>query len=115
MLPDGRVHPLVCDGSSGRLRLDPRRLPVRLALSLRAHRLPGAATLFRRLAPAFATAMPGARLDTVPDGGTQTAAMVYDDLPITDVFRRIGPDAVMGRMDSPWLKRPAFFVLTRGD
>jgi hypothetical protein len=112
-LPDGRVHPLVCQGPSGPLNLDPRRLPVRMALAFRPDRLPGASRLFRRLAPLFASDTPRARLDVATDGGSPTAVMVYEDLPITDVFRRIGPDSVMGRMDCPWLRRPAFIRLDR--
>lgn len=45
--------------------------------------------------------------------------MIYDQLPINDVFRRLdgvaGADAVIGAMDLRGLTRPYFFVLRRDD
>ena len=51
--------------------------------------------------------------DTVEHRGVGTAAMVYDALPIIDVFRRISADAVLGLMDLRGLAEPFFFVLRR--
>ena len=42
-----------------------------------------------------------------------TAAMVYDALPIIDVFRRICADTVLGLMDMRGLRDPFFFLLQR--
>ncbi|WP_324273741.1 DUF4334 domain-containing protein [Blastococcus brunescens] len=42
-----------------------------------------------------------------------TAAMVYDALPVIDVFRRVGPDVVVGAMDMRGLPAPFFFLLER--
>ena len=39
--------------------------------------------------------------------------MVYDALPIIDVFRRVGADTVLGAMDMRGLPAPFFFVLRR--
>jgi hypothetical protein len=39
--------------------------------------------------------------------------MVYDALPIIDVFRRVGPDVVLGAMDMRGLPAPFFFLLER--
>ena len=39
--------------------------------------------------------------------------MIYDQLPINDVFRKLDDDAVLGVMDSKVLKDPFFFKLTR--
>jgi hypothetical protein len=47
--------------------------------------------------------------------GVTTAAMVYDALPIIDVFRRVGPDIVVGAMDMRSLPSPFFFLLERDD
>lgn len=106
------VHPLVHDGAFGRYRLNPGRVPLRLARRLRLARLPGAAAAFRLIGPLLATSRPRARLRMVEDGGIPTAAMIYDQLPVIDVFRRVDADAVMGRMDERG-QPPAFFLLTR--
>ena len=39
--------------------------------------------------------------------------MVYDQLPINDVFRKISNDKVLGVMDLKDATKPFFFVLTR--
>ena len=36
---------------------------------------------------------------TIEHRGVLTAAMVYDALPVIDVFRRVGPDVLLGAMD----------------
>jgi hypothetical protein len=41
--------------------------------------------------------------------------MVYDALPIIDVFRRVGPDVLIGAMDMRGLTAPFFFLLERDD
>ena len=41
--------------------------------------------------------------------------MIYDQLPINDVFRRLTDDAVIGAMDLRGSRRPYFFVLHRDD
>jgi len=110
--PD-RVHPLVHEGAFGRYRLDPGRLPLRLARALGVARWYGARAAFRLLMPLFATSGSRARLRAVLDGGEPTAAMIYDQRPIIDVFRRVDDTTVMGRMDEKRAPRPAFFLLTR--
>ena len=40
--------------------------------------------------------------------------MIYDQLPIIDVFRRIDGTTLLGLMDMRALPQPYFFVLTRG-
>lgn len=39
--------------------------------------------------------------------------MIYDQLPIHDVFRQINQDAVLGVMDRKGMNLPFFFVLRR--
>ena len=41
--------------------------------------------------------------------------MIYDNLPINDVFRKISEDTVIGAMDYRGGRRPYFFVLQRND
>jgi hypothetical protein len=63
--------------------------------------------------PLLYTDKPKARLRTIEHRGVATAAMVYDALPIIDVFRRVDADILLGLMDLRGLARPFFFLLRR--
>ena len=56
---------------------------------------------------------PKARLRQVTHRGVVTAAMVYDSLPIIDVFRKVSDDVRLGAMDMRGLPAPFLFVLQR--
>ncbi|MGC4963382.1 DUF4334 domain-containing protein [Gordonia sp. DT218] len=56
-----------------------------------------------------------ARLRTTGYRGTETATMMYDQLPINDVFRRLSDRSVLGAMDMKGSAQPYFFVLCRDD
>ena len=109
------VHPLLFRGRGGRPRaVDPALIPLGL---LRGYaglaKLWPARTAFGRLRPLLYTNQPKARLRTIEHRGVSTAAMVYDALPIIDVFRRVSDDVVLGAMDMRGLPSPFFFVLER--
>ena len=108
------VHPLLF-GSRRRPRpVDPAWIPLSLLRDYAGlARLWPVRTAFGRLRPLLYTNQPKARLRTIDHRGVSTAAMVYDALPIIDVFRRIGPDVVLGAMDMRGLPAPFFFVLER--
>ena len=63
--------------------------------------------------PALRARSPKARLRTTRYRGVDTATMIYDQLPINDVFRRIDDDTVLGAMDMRGSAKPYFFVLHR--
>lgn len=67
------------------------------------------------LRPVLQTRTPKARLRTTRYRGTDTATMIYDQLPINDVFRRLSDDSVIGAMDLRGSARPYFFVLRRDE
>jgi hypothetical protein len=111
------VHPLLFRGRGGRPRpVDPALIPLGL---VRDHaglaRLWPVRTALGRLRPLLYTNRPKARLRTVEHRGVTTAAMVYDALPIIDVFRRVSADVVIGAMDMRGLPAPFFFLLERDD
>lgn len=112
-LDDESVHPLIHDGAFGRYRLDPGRAPLALARRAGLAHWPGASPAFRLIGPLLGTSRSRARLRTVRDGDLETAAMIYDQRPIIDVFRRVDDATVMGRMDEKDAPRPAYFLLTR--
>jgi hypothetical protein len=107
------VHPLLFRGRRGRIvSVHPRFTPVRLLarLPMRPPIPPLVPALMRTV---FATRRPTARLREVRHRGVVTATMIYDHLPIQDVFRRVDDDVVLGFMDLRGLQRPFFFVLER--
>ena len=66
-----------------------------------------------RLRPVLGTSAPRARLRTTRYRETDTATMIYDQLPINDVFRKLSDDEVIGAMDLRGIPRPYFFLLRR--
>ena len=109
------VHPLLFRDRTGRPRpVEPGLLPAGL-LRGGAHlaHAPAARTAFGLVRPLLYTNRPRARLRTVEHRGVATAAMVYDALPIIDVFRRVGDDTLLGLMDLRGLPCPFFFLLRR--
>ncbi|WP_298446424.1 DUF4334 domain-containing protein [Gordonia sp. (in: high G+C Gram-positive bacteria)] len=107
------VHPLLF-GAPGRLyAVNPRLIPLRSIYRV-ADRLPstlppGGKTAFR----ALRTTAPRARLRTVDYGGIASAAMVYDDLPIIDHFRRLDQNTLFGLMDRRGDEQTCYFLLER--
>lgn len=67
------------------------------------------------LRPLLATRRPKARLRTTRYRGVDTATMVYDQLPINDIFRKLDDQTVIGAMDLRGSRTPYFFTLTRDD
>lgn len=108
------VHPLLFSAPGGRVvPIEPRYTPVGLLTRWRG-RLPAPPRFTHGLLRALlATRRPAARLRAIEHRGVVTAAMIYDRLPIHDVFRAFGDDTLLGWMDLRGLEQPFFFVLTR--
>ena len=110
-----RVHPLLFPDRAGRPRpIDPALIPVAVLRHLPAvARSALVRAMFRGVRPLLTTTRPTARLRALQHRGVVTAAMVYDGLPIIDVFRRVSADTVLGLMDLRRLPQPFFFLLRR--
>jgi GXWXG protein/Domain of unknown function (DUF4334) len=113
--PD-RVHPLVFDTANGKtLSLNPvwmlpvvgwlDRLPVPKSAAV--------GQLAQLGLPLFATSHSGARLRLTQYRGKESATMIYDSLPINDIFRKVDENTVLGVMDLKGMEQPFFFVLRR--
>ena len=61
----------------------------------------------------FSTNQSCARLRLVSYRGKETTTMIYDSLPINDVFRKVDDQTVLGLMDLKGMECPFFFVLQR--
>jgi hypothetical protein len=114
-LDDETVHPLLFTDRSGRPRpVDPSLLPVNLlrdyAGFLQFWPLRTALTTLR---PLLYTSRPKARVREIAHRGVVTAALVYDTLPVIDVFRKVSEDVRLGAMDLRGLPAPFLFVLRR--
>jgi len=109
------VHPLLFADRHGRPRpVDPLVVPLwvlrtrpQLARSVLAR------TAFRLVRPALSTGRGTARVRVVEHRGVATAAVVYDALPVIDVFRRVSDGVVLGLMDMRGWDPPFAFVLRR--
>ncbi len=107
-------HPLLFAAADGTpYAVNPAFVPLVLLRRGGLARAPGLPWLFRRARPVLATTSPRARLRMVEYRGVVSAAMLYDDLPIVDVFRRADADTVVAVMDLRGLDRPFFFALRR--
>lgn len=69
--------------------------------------------LFQVFMPLITTSRPKARLRMTTYRGKLSATMIYDQLPINDVFRKIDQDTVFGVMDLKGMESPFFFILRR--
>jgi hypothetical protein len=76
-------------------------------------RSPASRAAFAAVRPLLRTTEPKARLRRVEYRGVISAGMIYDALPILDVFRAVDPDTLLGLMDLRGMPRPFFFMLQR--
>jgi hypothetical protein len=115
VVDDDTVHPLLFADRRGRPRpLAQGVVPVAVLRRWpRVAHLEAVRRLGRAVRPLVTTSRPGARLRTVTSRGVATAALLYDALPVVDVFRRVDDGAVLGLMDLRGLEQPFFFVLER--
>lgn len=108
------VHPLLFRSAGGAVYpADPRRMPLRLAGQVPVSLVERARPLATRMRPLVAARHHTARLRDLEHRGVVSAAMVYDALPIIDVFRAVDADTVLGVMDYRVHPAPYFFVLER--
>ncbi|MED5239768.1 MAG: DUF4334 domain-containing protein [Pseudomonadota bacterium] len=110
------VHPLVFRKRNGELSsVKPLLAMPGLGLldKLPILKSEAAGTAFQALIPLLSGNKSAARLRMTTYRGKPTATMVYDNLPINDVFHKVDEDTVLGIMDLKGMKQPFFFVLRR--
>lgn len=111
------VHPLLFRAGDARWAMNPGLVPFRLGLAVA---IPAKVAPLMRwsvavLRPVLQTRAARARLRATTYRGVVTAAMVYDQLPVIDFFRKISDDVVIGAMDLRGSPVPYFFALQRWD
>lgn len=108
------VQPLLFAGPDGKIfPVDPRRVPLFLAGKVPVTALRPVRQSLGALRPLLRTGTSRARLRNLEFRGKSSAAMIYDHLPIIDIFRRVDEDTLLGVMDKRGLREPYFFVLYR--
>ncbi len=110
------VHPLVFKTLGGNTAcINPRFMgsPMGLVGKMPIPKSRAAGKAFQLLIPLLSTRKPRARLRMTEYRGKPSATMIYDQLPINDVFRKVDDETVLGVMDRKGMERPFFFVLRR--
>jgi hypothetical protein len=115
--PEMRADPLLFRFDERRLiAVDPARIPLRLALRFhKVGRTRAARNLFPHLLRGLRAKGPVASLKTMSFQGVASAALVYDDQPIVDHFRRMDDRKIIGAMTIQGDDRVYFFELDRVD
>jgi hypothetical protein len=93
--------------------VDPRKLPLGLAGRVPLSLIAVGGKLITVLEPVLRTTQPRARLRDLMYRGKTSAAMIYDHVPVIDVFRRVDEQTLLGVMDQRDVDQPYFFVLQR--
>ncbi|MGJ0508878.1 MAG: DUF4334 domain-containing protein [Methylocystis sp.] len=109
------VHPLVFEKSGGELfSVNPSMIPVSFIIRhARLFRKSGMARLLKNFVRILGTNKPKARLRMTEFRGVLTTTMIYDTLPINDIFRMVDQDTLVGVMDLRGANEPFMFVLRR--
>ena len=98
----------------GVFNVNPAAIPVGFVVrhpNLFRHSLAG--RLFRAFSMLLQTEQPKARLRMTEYRGVVSATMIYDSLPINDVFRKVDEDCVLGAMDMRFTPQPCLFFIKR--
>ena len=107
------VHPLLFTLNGQLVAIDPKWLPIAQVSN---RRLPAQGLLAKLSLPAkFAlkTGQSRAQIRMMEYRGKVSAVMIYDHLPIMDIFRKVDDNTLLGVMDLKGMQQPFFFVLYR--
>lgn len=108
------VHPLVFTTlSGGQVSINPALMPMGLLNMKKVPKSAAIGRLFQLLMPFFMTRRSRARVRMTEYRGKTSATMIYDALPINDVFRKVDDNTLLGVMDYKGMADSLFFVLQR--
>jgi hypothetical protein len=108
------VDPMLFKRGDKIVRVNPERIPLWL---LTADFPPPKSALvgrfFNLLTPLIQTHKFKARMRMTKYRGKVSATMIYNGLPINDIFRKVDENTLLGIMDLHGMEQPYFFVLHR--
>ncbi|HIK43427.1 MAG TPA: DUF4334 domain-containing protein [Leptolyngbyaceae cyanobacterium M65_K2018_010] len=108
------VHPiLVLDPQGHPIKVAPNHQVILWALKFPELKNLALQPLLTGLSALMQTEKSQARLRMMDYRGKVSATMIYDYLPINDVFRKVDDNTVLGVMDFKTIPQPFFFVLRR--
>lgn len=107
------VHPLLFSDGNSIYKVDPN--PVLMSLGFK-YPVPEEQSLkpvYTAATKLLKTTDSKARIRMMEHRGRVSATMIYDYMPINDVFRLVDENTVLGLMDLKNMPQPFFFVLNR--
>ena len=113
---EDNVHPLLFENKKGDIyKISPSKLLIGTDLNIALSRNKIVQKIFPIFKGIFKTKKSQARIRMVKYRGKLSAAMLYDRVPIIDVFRKIDENTVIGVMDfkGPLKEKGYFFILER--
>lgn len=108
------VDPLLFKQGNKLVKMNPERIPLTLLTAdFEPPKSAFVGRCFSLLIPTITTNDHKARMRMTEFRGKVSATMLYDGLPINDVFRKVDNDTLLGLMDLKGMDQPFFFVLHR--
>lgn len=107
------VHPLLFSDGNNIFKVDPNPIVVKLGLGIQLPKNEALKPLYSALSKLLKVEESKARVRMMEYRGKLSATMIYDYLPIHDVFRKVDENTVLGLMDFKDIEQPFFFVLSR--
>lgn len=108
------VHPLLfLDGNNQIFKVAPNLMGMNLALRFPIAKNQAIKPLLKMMTTMFKTEKSQARIRMTEYRQKISATMIYDKLPINDIFRKVDDNTVLGLMDFKGMKQPFFFLLER--
>jgi len=108
------VHPLLFKDVRGEIfKLSPNPQMMKLALRLPLPKNDTAKQIYTLFNPLLKTDKSQAQLRMMEHRGKISATMIYDHLPIHDIFRKVNENTLLGLIDYKESPQPFFFILKR--
>jgi hypothetical protein len=108
------VHPLLfLDGNKKIFKVAPNPTAMNLVLRFPVPQNKVMKFLFNLMNSMLKTEESKARIRMMEHRQKISATMIYDNLPIHDIFRKVDDNTVLGLMDFKGMKQPFFFLLNR--
>ena len=108
-----QVHPLLFSDSNNIFKVDPNPTLTNLGFNFSMPKNDALKPLYGVMSKMLKTEESKARIRLMEYRGKVSATMIYDYLPINDVFRKVDENTVLGLMDFKGMPQPFFFVLKR--
>jgi hypothetical protein len=107
------VHPLLFSDGNDIFKVDPNPTLTNMGLNISLPKNEAIKPVYSVMSKLLKTEESKARIRLMEYRGKVSATMIYDYLPINDVFRKVDENTVLGLMDFKGMSQPFFFVLKR--